>query len=135
MVCVKRKDNRGFALFGSSIDGVDDCSVVQSRDKGMSCKTSFPCPQPVKRYNKGMGGVDLMNQLTSTYQLDRRSKTRYYLCLFFDLWDIALVNAYIFMVSKHQLDYQVIVAKILIGNYNNWRRNPQTTKVTAASRK
>ena len=61
----------------------------------MSSKTTFPCPQLVKRYEKKMGGVDLMDQLTSTYRLDRRSKNRYYLRLFFDLRDMALVNAYI----------------------------------------
>ena len=37
--------------------------------------------------------VKLMDQLTSTYDHDRRHKTWYYLRLFFDLWDmIAGVN-------------------------------------------
>ena len=61
----------------------------------MSCKTLFPCPQLVKRCNKGMGRVDPLDQLTSTYCVDKSSKTRCYLHLFFDLWNMALVNAYI----------------------------------------
>ena len=66
VVCVKWKDNRGVVLLGSNIDGADDCFSVQRREKSTSSKTSFPCPQFVKRYNKGMGRVDLMDQLTST---------------------------------------------------------------------
>ena len=76
-----------------------------------------------------------MDQLTSTYRLDRRSKTRYYLPLFFDLWDMALVNGYIVYGKLTQkklphLDFQVIVAKILIGNYNNRGRSPETFRTT-----
>ena len=39
-----------------------------------------------------------MNQLKSAYQLDQRSKFRFCLRLFFDLFDVALVNS--FMVYK-----------------------------------
>ena len=42
-----------------------------------------------------MGGVDLMDQLKSVCQLDRRSKFRFYLRLLFDLFDVALVNPFI----------------------------------------
>ena len=35
--------------------------LVQKREKGMSSKTSFSCPQLVKRYYKAMGGIDLMD--------------------------------------------------------------------------
>ena len=97
VISVNWKDNRGVVLLGSNTDGADDCSSVQRCEKGFSSKTSFSCSQLVKRYNKGMKGVELMDQLTSTYGLNRRSKTQYYLCLFFDLCGIALLNA--FMVS------------------------------------
>ena len=76
VIFVKRKYNRGIALLGSNIDGADHCSSMQRREKGMSSKTSLPCPQFVTRCNKGIGRVDLMDQLTSTYHLNRRSKTR-----------------------------------------------------------
>ena len=82
-----------------------------------------------------MGGVDLMDQLTPTSCLERRSKTRCYLRLFFDLWDMGLVDAYIVYGKLKQtklshLDFQVIMAKSLIGNCNNRRRNPQTFRTT-----
>ena len=82
VICVKWKDNRGVVLVGSNIDGADDSSSVQRREKGNSSKTSFPCPHLVKSYNKGMEGVDLLDQFTSTYRLGRNSNNRYYLCLF-----------------------------------------------------
>ena len=43
------------------IDGAYDYSTKQRREKGMSSKISFPCPQSVKGYNKGRGGVDLLD--------------------------------------------------------------------------
>ena len=64
VICIKWKDNRDIVLLESNVDGADDCSSVQRCEKGMSSKTSYPCPQLVKKYNKGMGGVDLMDQLT-----------------------------------------------------------------------
>ena len=138
VICVKWKDNRGVVLVGSNIDGPDDSSSVQRREKGNSSKTSFPCPQLVKSYNKGMGGADLLDQLTFTYRLDRKSKNSYYLRLFFDLWDMALVNSYIVYskLTQNKLshyDFNVAVAKGLIGNYNSRKRNPLTFRPTKRS--
>ena len=82
MICIKRKVNLGVVFLGSNNDAAADCSSVQRREKGMSSKTSFPCSQ-LKRCNKEMGGVDLMDQLTYTYRLDRRFKTPFYLPIFF----------------------------------------------------
>ena len=42
-----------------------------------------------------MGGVDLMDQLKSAYQFDQRSKFRFYLRLFFYLFNVALVKSFI----------------------------------------
>ena len=42
-----------------------------------------------------MAGVDLMEQLKLAYQLDRRSKFRFYLRLLFDQFDVALVDSHI----------------------------------------
>ena len=42
-----------------------------------------------------MGGIDLMDQLKLTYQPDQKSKFWFYLRLFSDLFDVALVNSFI----------------------------------------
>ena len=38
-----------------------------------------------------MGGVDLIDQMKVTYEVDRRSKLYFYLRVFFDFLDIAVV--------------------------------------------
>ena len=66
----------------------------------------------IKRYNSIMGGFDLMNQLNSAYQLDRRSKFQFYLCLFFDLFDVALVNPFIVYQKLENKDLTLEELKI-----------------------
>ena len=131
VICIKWKDNHYIVLLGSNIDVADDCSSVQRYEKEMSSKNSLPSPQLVKRCKKEMEGVDFMDQLTSTYRLDRRSKTWYCLRLFFDLWDMAsLIANFVYgkLTQKKfsHLDFQVTLVKSLISNYNNKGRNPQT---------
>ena len=89
MAC-KWIDNQSALLLSSAIEGIDDILSVQRREKGSKTKTLVSCP---KLYNSGMGGVDLMHQRTATYRLDRKSNVTFYLCIFFDLMDIACVNS------------------------------------------
>ena len=42
-----------------------------------------------------MGGVDTMDQKTAAFRDDSQTKYRFYLGMFFDLIDVALVNSYI----------------------------------------
>ena len=76
-------------LLRSHLEEIISISTVQRRLKDCSSKIPVNCP-------KGkMGGVDLMDQLKSAYQLDRRSKFGFYLLFFFDLFHVALVNSFI----------------------------------------
>ena len=61
-----------------------------------------------------MGGVDLMDQLRSAYQLDRRSKFRFYLGLFFNLFNVALVNSFIVYKKLENKDLTLKEFKICI---------------------
>ena len=61
-----------------------------------------------------MGGVDLMDQLRSAYQLDRGSKFLFYLRLFFDLLDVALVNSFILYKKLENKDLTLKDFKICI---------------------
>ncbi len=80
-----------------------------------------------------MGGVDLLDQHVANYRLDRKSKFRFYLRIFFDLMDIAVTNAFIVFNTKYPekkftlLDYKIVVAKSLIGNHTNRVRSLKTT--------
>ena len=82
MAC-KWMDNRSVLLLSSAIEGIDDVSSVQRREKGSATKSAIPCPTVVKLYNSGMGGVNLMDQRIAAYQLDRKSSVRFYLRFFF----------------------------------------------------
>ena len=59
MAC-KWMDNRSVLLLPSALEGMT--LSIQRREKGSKTKSSGPCPNTVKLYNSGMGGVDLMDQ-------------------------------------------------------------------------
>ena len=89
-------------------------------------KSAIPCPTVVKLCNNGMGGIDLMDQQTAAYQLDRKSSVRFCLRIFFDLLDIACVNSFLVYNMKHPkqlilLDYKIVIAKNLI----RWHQSRQ----------
>ena len=111
-------DSPSVLLLSSAFEWMNDISV-QGREHGSKTKSSVPCPKVVKLYNSGMSGVNLMDQGTATYHLDRKSSVRFYLCIFFDLMDIACVNSYLIQNMKHPnklplLYYKIFAAKNLI---------------------
>ena len=66
-----------------------------------------------------MGGVDLMDQRTTAYRLDRKSSVRFCLRIFFDLLDISCINSFFVYNMKHPkqltlIDYKIVIAKNLI---------------------
>ena len=72
-----------------------------------------------------MGGVDLLDQKTAAYKLERKSTGgRYYLRLFFDLMDISAANLHAIFKVLHPngmelLDFKIVLAKSLIDTYNS----------------
>ncbi|XP_049952233.1 piggyBac transposable element-derived protein 3-like [Schistocerca serialis cubense] len=71
----------------------DSYSLMKRRQSGSSEKIDVQCPLMIRKYNKWMGGVDLMDQKKVTYEIDRKAKIKYYLRIFFDLLDIGVNNA------------------------------------------
>ena len=71
MAC-KWMDNRSVLVLSSTLEGMNGILSVQRREKGSKTKSSVPCPKFVEHYNSGMGGVDLMDQRTVAYRLDRK---------------------------------------------------------------
>ena len=49
-------------MIASNTDDLVGNTVVQRRSKGSSEKLAVPCPTVISSYNKGMGGVDLLDQ-------------------------------------------------------------------------
>ena len=112
--CIKWYDNKSMMLLGSHLEEITSISTVQRRLKGSSSKIPVNCPNGIMLYNSKMGEVDLMYQLKSEYQLDRRSKFRFYLRLFFDLFDVALVNSFIVYKKLENKDLTLKEFKICI---------------------
>ena len=95
VVAVKWFDNRGVTMVGIYLEECNKVSTVTRRVKGQRVKTPVPCPEIIKDYNFGMGGVYRIDQKTAAYKLDRKSPGgHYYLILFFDLMDISVVNSH-----------------------------------------
>ena len=136
--CVKWMDNRAVLMLSNFISPVEK-SLVKRRKAGSAEKIYVTCPEMFMKYNRLMGGVDLMDQMKTTYQYDRKSSKKFYLRLFFDLMDIAMNNACIVYnqilkindcKSKEvsNLDFRQEVAMRLIGSYSNRSRSTSSAK-------
>ena len=101
-------------LLGSHSEEPASISTVKRRLKGSSSKIPVNCPNGIKLYDCKIGGVNLMDQLKSAYQLGRRLKFRFYLRLFFDLFDVALVNSFIVYKKLENKDLILKEFKIYI---------------------
>ena len=126
MTC-KWMNNRSVELLSAALEGMNDILSVQRREKDSKTKSLVPCPKVVKFYNNSMGGIDLMDQRTVAYRLDRKLSVRFYLRIFFDLMNIACVNSYLIYNMKHSnkmslLDYKIVVAKNLIQYHQGRKR-------------
>ena len=112
------------------------------RTKGCAQKKTVSCPVLVKKYNSGMGGVDLCDQKKSTYALDRRAKFRYYLRMFFDLLDMSCVNAYVIyrgmsLETSDQLsfrDFKLLIAEKLTAHKTFRKRSTPTSRPSKAAK-
>ena len=101
-------------LLGSHLEEITSVTNVQRRLKCFSSKIPVNCPNGFTLFSSKMGRVDLIDQLKSAYQLDRISKFRFYLCLFFDLFDVALVNSFIVHKNLENKDLTLKEFKICI---------------------
>ena len=74
IACIKWYENKSVMLLGSHLEEITYIPTVQRRLKGSSSKIPVSCSDGINLYNSKMGGVDLMDQLKSAYQLDQRLK-------------------------------------------------------------
>ena len=123
VICVKWIDNQAVTMIGSNVGNLIQMLSVLSCQKVASSKSAVPCPIIVKKYNQGMGGVDLCGQYTAPYHLDQRSKFTFYLRIFFDLMDVAMVNGFIIFDKLHPnllpyLDFTLVECDWIILSYS-----------------
>lgn len=73
VIITKWFDNEG-VLFGSNYCGVGNQSTCRRWDRCSRNYINVPCPEVINTYNNGMGGVDKMDFLLSTYRSHIRSR-------------------------------------------------------------
>nr|XP_033799977.1 piggyBac transposable element-derived protein 4-like [Geotrypetes seraphini] len=133
ITCVKWMDNRSVVMLSNFLHSTNSVSVSRRQQKSAE-KIQIPCPEIIVAYNNFMGGVNLMDQKKITYEVDRKSKIKYYLRIFFDLIDIAVNNAHCIFTQLNlnmnpqckamtPLQYRQLIARFLIGNYTNRKRS------------
>ena len=115
VACCKSFDRRSVLMLFSSIEGISTTSPILRRQKGSASKIQVPCPDVIKMYNQGMGGVVLTDQTTAAYHLDRKSRVRFYLRIFVHLMEVACTNSFVVYNMLHPndlilLDFKTIIA-------------------------
>lgn len=66
---------------------------MKRRQSVGATKVNIRCTLVIQKYNKGTGGVDLMDQKKVCYEIDRKYKFIFYLRRYFDIFGIH--NAFI----------------------------------------
>ena len=91
--CFIWRDRKPVAFNDTVCDHTDITSV--SRKLADGSRADFSCPRSVTLYNQNMGGVDLADQLRRSYTCSRRSKSRWYMRMFWFFFDVSIINSYI----------------------------------------
>ena len=123
ILLVRWYDNRDVTV-GTNHYSVEPVGNASRWDKGKGVRTNIPCPQTVKAYNAGMGGVDRCDQLLSFYRI-RTKSVKWYKRLLYHFVDLALVNS--FVLYKHlkkplplwEFKLQVALSLMNCGNFGN----------------
>uniref|UniRef100_W5MSZ2 PiggyBac transposable element-derived protein domain-containing protein n=1 Tax=Lepisosteus oculatus TaxID=7918 RepID=W5MSZ2_LEPOC len=93
LAIVKWADSKTVTLV-STCASVMPVGEVKRFSKKKGKQISVPCPQIVAEYNHHMGGVDLADMMIALYHTPAKSH-RWYLCIFWQLIDIAVNNAWL----------------------------------------
>ena len=104
---------------------------AERRQKGTSERSKVPCPATIKKYNSHVNGVDIHDDLKTSYEIDCKSRFWYYLRIFFDLMDSVVANAHVIYKKKVNakmslLNFKIILAELLINRFSSRKR-----KITA----
>ena len=98
----------------SNVEGMAAKSTVPHRQKGSASKIEVPCPDIIKIYNKGMGGIDLIDHRSAADPFDRKPTIRFYLRIVLDLIDVVFANSHIVYNMMHSNDLTLSDFKTIV---------------------
>ena len=139
LTAIKWMDNKSVILLSNYFDP-RETQQIDRRVKGSKDKVKVTCPSVIHEYNQFMGGVDLSDQMKVTYEVDRRSKFRFYLRVFFDFLDIAVINSNIVYkkmqpaVQMTSLDFRYALAYNMIRKFSGRKRAVPLTRSSKRSK-
>ena len=136
---IKWMDNRSVIIV-SNYHNPSVAQEINRRVKGSKEKVKVSCPAVIREYNTYMGGVDLCDQMKVSYEVDRRSKVRFYLRVFFDFLDISVVKLKIVYdkiqstAAMSSMDFRFSLARSMIGTFSNRKKAIPTSRPSKRSK-
>ena len=112
---------------------------INGRGKGSKEKVKVCCPAVTCVYNTYMGRKGPCDQIKVSYEVDRRSKVRFYLRVFFDFLDISVVKLKIVYdkiqstAAMSSMDFRFSLARSMIGTFSNRKRAIPTSRSSKRS--
>ena len=100
MLCVTWMDTRVVNLLCNLPNCLGDSDVKRRDKKQRGIEITVSRPRAIELYNTSMGGVDLSDQLVSSYRRHMKSYT-WYLQVFFHLVQLSAVQSYILHNELH----------------------------------
>ena len=132
-------DNRSVILL-SNYHNPNVVQEINRRVKGSKQKVKISCPAVICVYNTYIGGVDLCDQMKVSYEVDWRSKVRFYLQVFFDFLYISVVNLKIVydkiqsIAAMSSTDFRFSLVRSIIGTFSNRKRAIPTSRPSKRSK-
>ena len=132
MICCKWYDNKPLLVLATNVESMSGVPNAMRQTKGSATKAPVSYPNIIKPYNNCMGDLDFMDQKPATYRLNRKSKYRFYLRMFFDITPVVHVISHLVYVRfGHDISlliFKIVVAKDLIGRCSNCKRSFPTSE-------
>ena len=94
MGLVRWNDNSVVTVISSAYDWENEQGNVTRYVKSAKEYIQIPCPLPILKYNKSMGGVDKLDFLISLYRIHIKSK-KWTLRIIFHFVDVAVVSSWL----------------------------------------
>lgn len=107
VLAVRWKDN-SIVTMASNYEGVHPVGSVKRWTKQDKAKVDIPQPNVFRSYNRGMGGVDLLDQMVNSCRISIRGK-KWWWVLFTHMMNLAMVNAWrLFQLSNPNDDMELL---------------------------